>query len=194
MASCRELASDIPAITEFQHQLWLLEHKTSTLSILFPQLPLPAKRAKETSIKYLFTTLWNYIEERKKAPVPSSNTIDLLLGQGLKNEDIIQFMLAFIFAGVINTGINGTQTSYLLLLTLSTSNFRTHSQPAGFSSTSPSTLNGKPPSTPKSPPSSLNTATPPTHSTNGSPQSPSPSGRTQHPPSILPSARPFVSQ
>ena len=108
MASCRELASDIPAITEFQRQFLLLERNASTLSILFPWLPLPAKRAKETSIKYLYTTLWHYVEERRKALVPTSNTIDVLLGQGLKNEDIIQFMLAFIFAGVINTGINGT--------------------------------------------------------------------------------------
>ena len=108
MASCREFASNIPALTEFQRQFMLLERNASTLSILFPWLPLRAKRAKETSIKFLFSTLWSYVEERRKSPVPSSNTIDVLIGQGLKNEDIIQFMLAFIFAGVINTGVNGT--------------------------------------------------------------------------------------
>jgi sterol 14-demethylase len=51
--------------------------------------------------------LWKYVEDRKKASVPSSDAIDMLLGMGVNNQDIVQFVLGVIFAGVINTGING---------------------------------------------------------------------------------------
>jgi sterol 14-demethylase len=114
MASCRELASDLPALTTFQQHYWILEKSATPTALLFPWFPGPAKRAKEASTKALFTTLWDYIEERKKAPVPSSDAIDLLLGMGINNQDIIQFILGVIFAGVINTGINCTSLHLLL--------------------------------------------------------------------------------
>jgi sterol 14-demethylase len=108
MASCRELASDLPALTTLQQHYWILEKSATPTALLFPWFPGPAKRARDASTKALFTTLWDYIEERKKAPVPSSDAIDLLLGMGINNQDIIQFILIVIFAGVVNTGINGT--------------------------------------------------------------------------------------
>jgi len=73
-----------------------------------PLVSRPARRAKEDSTKALFMTVWGYIEERKKALVPGSDAIDVLLGQELSNEDIIQCVLGAIFGGVVNTGINGT--------------------------------------------------------------------------------------
>jgi sterol 14-demethylase len=106
MASCRELASDLPTLTEFQRHYWILEKSATPTALLLPWFPGPAKRAKEASTKALFTILTDYIEKRKKAPVPSSDGIDLLLGQGIDNISIISFVLTVIFAGVVNTGIN----------------------------------------------------------------------------------------
>jgi len=108
MASCRELASDLTALTKFQNHYWSVEKSATPTALLFPWFPGPARRAKEDSTKALFMTVWGYIEERKKALVPGSDAIDVLLGQELSNEDIIQCVLGAIFGGVVNTGINGT--------------------------------------------------------------------------------------
>ena len=108
MASCRELASDLAALAEFQRHYWILEKSATPTALLLPWFPGPAKRAKQASTTALFTTLWRYVEDRRKAQVPSSDAIDLLLGMGMNNQDIIQFVMAVVFAGVINTGINCT--------------------------------------------------------------------------------------
>lgn len=106
LASCSELASDLPALTKFQKHYSILEKSATPTALLFPWFPGPAKRAKEASTKALFETLWYYIEARKKASVSRSDAIDLMLGEGMSNEDIVQFVLAVIFAGVVNTGTN----------------------------------------------------------------------------------------
>jgi hypothetical protein len=108
MATCRELASDHAALAKLQDHYWIIEKSATPTALLFPWFPSPARRAKEASTKVLYIMLRNYIEERRKAAVPNSDTIDLLLGQGMSNDNIIQFVLGIIFAGVANTGINGT--------------------------------------------------------------------------------------
>lgn len=107
MASCRELASNLPEIATLQRHFSILEKNSTPIAALFPWFPSPAKRAKQASTRALFEMLWRYIEERKKAPVPNSDAIDILLGQGVGNEDIIQFVLGTIFAGVANTSAVG---------------------------------------------------------------------------------------
>jgi cytochrome P450 len=119
MAACRELASDLPALTKLQKHYWVLETSATPTALLFPWFPGPAKRAKEASTKALFTILLDYVEKRRKAPSPSSDAIDLLLGEGMSNDEIIQFVLSVIFAGIINTGINCTQRHPPLISPLS---------------------------------------------------------------------------
>jgi cytochrome P450 len=107
LAFCRELASDLPALTEFQKHYLILEKSATPTALLFPWLPSPAKLAKETSTKALFAILMNIMEERKNTTVTGSEAIDLLLAQGMNTQDVIQFVLSVIFAGVVNTGVNG---------------------------------------------------------------------------------------
>jgi sterol 14-demethylase len=107
LGCCHELASDLPALMDFQKHYLILENTATPTALLFPWFPGPAKRAKEASTKALFQTLSGYIEGRRKASVLSSDAIDLMLGQGMSNEDIAQFVLSVIFAGVVNTGTNG---------------------------------------------------------------------------------------
>jgi hypothetical protein len=107
LGSCHELASDLPTLAEFQKHYSILENSATATALLFPWLPGPAKWAKEASTKALFKMLWGYIEERKKESVMSSDAIDLMLGEGMNNQDIVQFVLSVIFSGVVNTGTNG---------------------------------------------------------------------------------------
>jgi sterol 14-demethylase len=85
----------------------ILEKSATPTALLFPWFPGPAKRATEASTKALFKMLWGYIEQRKKSLASSSDSIDLMLGQGMSNEDIVQFVMSVIFSGVVNTGTNG---------------------------------------------------------------------------------------
>lgn len=105
MASCRELASDLSALTKLQNHYWTLENSTTPGTLLFPWFPSSSKSAKEASIKAIYTMILHYINERKNSLVPSSDAIDLLLGEGISDDDIIQFVIVIIFAGVINTGM-----------------------------------------------------------------------------------------
>ncbi|KDR74057.1 hypothetical protein GALMADRAFT_141795 [Galerina marginata CBS 339.88] len=106
MASCGELANDLPAMDRIQSQYWTLEKSATPLALLLPWFPSPAKKRKDAATKELFTTLYGYVEKRRAADVPTSDAIDILITQGLSSENIVQFILTFIFAGVINTGIN----------------------------------------------------------------------------------------
>ncbi|KAF8890286.1 cytochrome P450 [Gymnopilus junonius] len=106
MATCDELANDVPTMNEMQRLYWVLEKSATPTALLLPWFPGPAKRRKEAATKELFTKLYTVVETRKAAEVPSSDAIDVLLGQGIPTEHIIQFVLAVIFAGVVNTGIN----------------------------------------------------------------------------------------
>lgn len=111
MASCRELASDLSALTKLQNHYWTLENSTTPGTLLFPWFPSSSKSAKEASIKAIYTMILHYINERKNSLVPSSDAIDLLLGEGISDDDIIQFVIVIIFAGVINTGMICTSCS-----------------------------------------------------------------------------------
>ena len=68
------------------------------------------------SIKAMYTTLRNHVEARKKAAVPNSDTIDILLADGVSTNDIIQFIIGAIFAGLVNIGANCTLSHYVFFM------------------------------------------------------------------------------
>ena len=90
MASCAELAADFKTVDEIQGLYWQLEKSATPTALLLPWLPGPAKKRKERVTKALFTKLHDYVELRKNAAVPSSDTIDVLLGQGVSTSEIVE--------------------------------------------------------------------------------------------------------
>jgi len=114
MATCRELASDTNTLDRLQTLYWTLEKSSTPTSLLLPWFPGPAKKRKTAATKELFEILDGYVERRKAATTPSSDAIDLLLGQDLDNGAIIGFILSVIFAGVVNTGVNSCWTLLFL--------------------------------------------------------------------------------
>jgi hypothetical protein len=89
MASCDELATDFKVIDEIQGLYWQLEKSATPTTLLLPWFPGPAKKRKEQVTKDLYVKLHDYVELRKKAAVPSSDTIDVLLGQGLPTSEVV---------------------------------------------------------------------------------------------------------
>ena len=90
MASCAELAADFKAVEEIQGLYWQLEKSATPTALLLPWFPGPAKKRKERVTTALFTKLHDYVELRKNAAVPSSDSIDLLLGQGVPTSEIVE--------------------------------------------------------------------------------------------------------
>ena len=90
MASCAELAADVKTVEEIQGLYWQLEKSATPTALLLPWFPGPAKKRKERVTTELFTKLHDFVELRKNAAVPSSDSIDILLGQGVPTPDIVQ--------------------------------------------------------------------------------------------------------
>ena len=90
MTSCAELAADFKTVEEIQGLYWQLEKSATPTALLLPWFPGPAKKRKERVTKALFTKLHNYVELRKNAAVPSSDSIDVLLGQGVPTSEIVE--------------------------------------------------------------------------------------------------------
>ena len=90
MASCAELGADFKSIEEIQGLYWQLEKSATPTAQLLPWFPGPAKKRKERATKALFTKLHDYVELRRDAAVPSSDSIDVLLGQGVPTSEIVE--------------------------------------------------------------------------------------------------------
>ena len=89
MASCAELAADFKLVEEIQGLYWQLEKSSTPTALLLPWFPGPAKKRKERVTKALFTKLHDYVDLRKNASVPSFDSIDVLLGQGVPTAEIV---------------------------------------------------------------------------------------------------------
>ena len=90
MATCDELGVDFKMIEEIQRLYWQLEKSATPTVLLLPWFPSPAKKRKERATMALYTKLHDYVELRRNAAVPSSDSIDVLLGQGLPTSEIVQ--------------------------------------------------------------------------------------------------------
>ena len=90
MATCAELAADFKTIEEIQELYWQLEKSSTPTALLLPWFPGPARKRRERVTKALFTKLHDYVELRKNAAVPSSDTIDVLLGQGVPTSETVE--------------------------------------------------------------------------------------------------------
>ena len=90
MTSCAELAADPKMLEEIQGLYWQLEKSATPTALLLPWFPGPAKKRKERVTRALFTKLLDYVELRKNAAVPSSDSIDVLLGQGVPTTEIVE--------------------------------------------------------------------------------------------------------
>ncbi|KAG6909648.1 hypothetical protein DXG01_016228 [Tephrocybe rancida] len=106
LASCRELTEDKEALSQLAQNYWDLETSATPFALLFPWFPGPAKRAKQRATQNLYDLLSGFVELRRKATVPSSDAIDMLIAEGETGDAIVGFVLDVIFAGVINTGMN----------------------------------------------------------------------------------------
>ncbi|KAF9546460.1 cytochrome P450 [Agrocybe pediades] len=106
MSTCGELARDLDTIEKIQSLYWTLEKSATPTVLLLPWFPSAAKKRKDEATKELFIMLYGVVEARRHAAVPSADAIDVMIQQGMDTNNIVQFILSIIFAGLVNTGIN----------------------------------------------------------------------------------------
>jgi len=89
MATCEELSNDRKAIDNLTRSYWTLEKSATPVALLLPWFPSSAKKAQEKSTIALYTLINDFVQLRRKSPVPSTDPIDILIGQGNSDETIV---------------------------------------------------------------------------------------------------------
>lgn len=122
MATCRELADDRQAVEKLAQLYWNIEKSATPFASLLPWFPGSAKRTKEKATMGLYHLIGSYVKLHRDAPTPSTDPIDVLMAEGISDDNILgvslshllhtfvnsvwQTIISIVFAGVINTGIN----------------------------------------------------------------------------------------
>ena len=88
-ATCQELAENKDDIERLAQHYWDLEKSATPVALLLPWFPSRAKKVQRNSTRALFTLFYKYVILRRKAPVPSSDSIDTLIAYGDTDEAIV---------------------------------------------------------------------------------------------------------
>ncbi|KZP30145.1 cytochrome P450 [Athelia psychrophila] len=105
MASCSELSTNYSDLDRMSELYWELERNSTPASLLLPWFPGKARRNKKEATRGLYNLIDHYVQLRRSAEVPSSDTFDFLIADGAEDKDIVAFVQEMIFAGAINTGM-----------------------------------------------------------------------------------------
>jgi len=89
MATCEELATDVEKVQKMSGLYWTLEKSATPVSLLLPWFPGTARKNKEEATRNLYNMLCHYVDLRRKAEVPNSDAIDILIADGEDNTTII---------------------------------------------------------------------------------------------------------
>ena len=89
VTTCKELAEDKTAVQNMLQFYADIDRGTSPIAAIFPWFPSAARRAKEKGTMGLYTLLRRFVEQRHSSPIPSTDPIDVLLGQGLSTDSIV---------------------------------------------------------------------------------------------------------
>ncbi|KAJ6561550.1 cytochrome P450 [Mycena vulgaris] len=106
MTTCRELAHNPEDLRLLYELYYTIESSSTPFSMMFPWIPSPALTRKRKATEKLVGLLMKYIQLRRESKVVSDDAFDVCLSDGISDQEIIEFVLETIFAGVINTGVN----------------------------------------------------------------------------------------
>jgi len=89
VTTCKELAEDKTAVQNMIQCFADIDRGASPIAVMFPWFPSGARKAKETGTMGLYTLLTRFVEQRRSSRIPSTDPIDILLGQGLSTDSIV---------------------------------------------------------------------------------------------------------
>jgi len=89
MATCRELADDKQAVEKLGQLYWDIEKSATPFYSVLPWFPGTAKKNKERATMGLYHLLGSYVKIRRDASTPSTDPIDLLMAEGISDDNIL---------------------------------------------------------------------------------------------------------
>ncbi|KAJ3799000.1 cytochrome P450 [Lentinula aff. detonsa] len=102
MITSSDFVSHPVDFSQFQENFFTQLNNTPTM-IFLPWFYRAAQREKEIAITSLFTKLTAYLETREISDASAAEPIDVLLAHGMNTQEIIQFIIGFLFGSVYNT-------------------------------------------------------------------------------------------
>ncbi|KAJ7753350.1 cytochrome P450 [Mycena maculata] len=106
MTTCRELAHNPEDLRHLYEYYYTIESSSTPFSMMFPWIRSPALGRKRQATEKLVGLLMKYIQLRRESKTMSTDAFDVCINDGISDQEIIEFVLETIFAGVINTGVN----------------------------------------------------------------------------------------
>ncbi|KAF9645080.1 cytochrome P450 [Thelephora ganbajun] len=104
MTTCHDLTKNEVDLKKIGDLFLTLQTSATPTSLLLPWFPSPARKAGRQATTELYTMLYGYVERRKHAR-PTNDAIDVLIADGETTQNIMRFVMAMLFVGIINTGI-----------------------------------------------------------------------------------------
>ena len=88
VATCRDLAKNGADLKKIGELFMTLQTSATPASLLLPWFPSPARKAGKQATAEMYTMLHAYVEARRGAE-PTSDAIDVFIGNGETTQDII---------------------------------------------------------------------------------------------------------
>jgi len=104
-ASCREIADDADEVKRVTDLYWKMEKGSTPTAILFPWLPVPARKRRNDATMDLYLLIKKHVDKRKADGRVEADAMQVLLDEGDGENDIVHFIVSTLFAGILNTGI-----------------------------------------------------------------------------------------
>ena len=86
--ACRDLADNRSDLKRIEELLTTLQISATPASLLLRWFPSPARKARKQATTELYTMLYTYVENRRRAE-PTSDAIDLLIADGETTQNIV---------------------------------------------------------------------------------------------------------
>jgi len=88
MLTCRDLTTNEADLKRIGELFMTIQTSATPVSLLFPWLPNPARRAAKQATTDMYTMLHTYVETRRHAE-PTSDAIDVLIADGEATQNIV---------------------------------------------------------------------------------------------------------
>jgi len=88
LIACRDLAKNEADLKRIRELITTFQTSATPASLLFPWFPSPSRKAKKDATTELFTTLYTYVEARRRAEL-TNDAMDILIADGETTERIV---------------------------------------------------------------------------------------------------------
>ncbi|CCO32823.1 hypothetical protein BN14_06886 [Rhizoctonia solani AG-1 IB] len=101
----REIADSVEKCKELERMYWRVETGTTPTSVLLPWLPSDARKRKVAATGEIFNVFDGIIKARKSEDRREEDALQVLMDLGDSTTEIISFIMATLFAGIVNSGL-----------------------------------------------------------------------------------------